>query len=355
MLRSTNNNFGSNNDLTLSQHRQMKIKNKVKCREGYECFSVKIRPRDALSTSTPEIVACSMGTQFGMRGPGAVSLLHVYPGKIEATTQSFNTHEAAFDCSWSHIPGMSSLLAVGLANGEIGVLREDRGTLMGFNFQQGWMRLHRAEVWSVDWSPITINPGFLLTASWDHQARVINLMNNSFSSGVTLNHEWPLNQATWSPLYPDTLMTIGRQTLVWDLSVRIDKPVLAINASPRNENTADSLTGQWNPQLSWQIALADRHEISLWDLRNPGNPYLRLYPGHRRSVRRLAFNPYNPTLLGTVSLDMSVKVWDTRTGSSRPWVCDQFTEFVYDLDWFSSRELLVCGWDDHVTQLSLDL
>ena len=51
--------------------------------------------------------------------------------------------------------------------------------------------------------------------------------------------------------------------------------------------------------------------IKAWDLRRPSVP-LTVMHGHDYAVRRLKSSPYRTGILGSVSYDMSFRVWDTK-------------------------------------------
>ena len=72
--------------------------------------------------------------------------------------------------------------------------------------------------------------------------------------------------------------------------------------------------------------------------------------GHTYAVRRIKFSPHNASLLGSVSYDMSCRLWDTGIEDAIVQTAQQHSEFVLGLDFnlFVPGQMATCSWDRHL-------
>jgi peroxin-7 len=77
---------------------------------------------------------------------------------------------------------------------------------------------------------------------------------------------------------------------------------------------------------------------------------VRTLTGHSYGVRRLKCSPHDPNVIGTVSYDMSVGIWNTKAPYPRIQNANQHREFVFGIDFSLFVEGLVatCSWDRRV-------
>ena len=95
--------------------------------------------------------------------------------------------------------------------------------------------------------------------------------------------------------------------------------------------------------------------INVWDIRSPLNP-LRTLSGHSKAIKCVKFSPHRESVIGSVSYDMTTRLWDTNTSNGLLFTSQEHKEFVYGFDF--NRHLIDqmadCSWDQfvHVFQYS---
>jgi len=76
--------------------------------------------------------------------------------------------------------------------------------------------------------------------------------------------------------------------------------------------------------------------------------------GHGYAVRKLKCSPHDGKLVGSVSYDMTFRLWNLQLGQ-QVFVHDAHTEFALGLDFnmFKPGQVATCAWDESVHILSL--
>ncbi len=67
-------------------------------------------------------------------------------------------------------------------------------------------------------------------------------------------------------------------------------------------------------------------------------------------MRRLKASPFREGSLGSVSYDMSCRMWNTKALPPQTWQCGFHSEFVQGLDFnlFVPDQIATCSWDRRV-------
>jgi peroxin-7 len=116
------------------------------------------------------------------------------------------------------------------------------------------------------------------------------------------------------------------------------------------------LSCDWNKFNEFVITTSDTNGvINVWDIRSPLNPLITLL-GHTRAVKTVKFSPFRESVIGSVSYDMTTRLWDTNAvnhnlaNSSLMFTSQQHREFVYGFDFNSNviDQMADCSWDQFV-------
>jgi peroxin-7 len=105
----------------------------------------------------------------------------------------------------------------------------------------------------------------------------------------------------------------------------------------------------WNKYVPHQIVTGSVDtSIRIFDLRMSQAPLEQLN-GHQFAVRRLKCSPHNGNIIGSVSYDMSLRLFDLQS-RQEVYRNDDHTEFVVGLDFslFVPDRIATCGWDEMV-------
>lgn len=92
--------------------------------------------------------------------------------------------------------------------------------------------------------------------------------------------------------------------------------------------------------------------IKIWDLRNTSAPVSNLC-GHGYAVRRAKFSPHSGNVVGSVSYDMSMRIWTIEPGKTMA-ICrtihNDHSEFVLGMDFslFNPGFVATCAWDEKI-------
>ena len=85
--------------------------------------------------------------------------------------------------------------------------------------------------------------------------------------------------------------------------------------------------------------------VKYWDLRNPSIPILTLV-GHDYAIRKVRMSPFSADLVGSVSYDMTFRLWNLALGTS-VLVDDFHSEFVTGLDFsLFNNSVVTTSWDE---------
>lgn len=99
-------------------------------------------------------------------------------------------------------------------------------------------------------------------------------------------------------------------------------------------------------------SVSDDRTIMIWDVRekNPSKPVHRVDNAHEDDINCISFNPISEFVLATGSADKSVAVWDLRNLKSRVHTLSGHNDQVYVLEWAPHNEsvLASCSADRRV-------
>jgi peroxin-7 len=85
--------------------------------------------------------------------------------------------------------------------------------------------------------------------------------------------------------------------------------------------------------------------VKYWDLRNPSIPVVTLV-GHEYAVRKVRMSPFGADIVGSVSYDMTLRLWNLALGTSIL-VDDFHSEFATGMDFsLFNNSILTTGWDE---------
>ena len=110
------------------------------------------------------------------------------------------------------------------------------------------------------------------------------------------------------------------------------------------------LSCDWNKFNQFIVTTSDTNGlINIWDIRTADNPLMTL-SGHTKAIKCVKFSPIHETVIGSVSYDMTTRLWDTNTNNGLLFTSQQHKEFVYGFD-FNRHiidQMADCSWDQFV-------
>ncbi|OLN88314.1 Peroxisomal targeting signal 2 receptor [Colletotrichum chlorophyti] len=324
--------------------------------QGFNPYAVKYSPY------YDSRIAVASSANFGIVGNGRVFCLGLTARGVEVET-TFDTNDAQYDLAWSEIN--ENQLVVACGDGSIKLFDLGVKDFPVMNFHE-----HKRETFSVNWSPVTKDT--FVSSSWDgtikvwsptrdHSLRTLPVGNCTYS-------------ASFQPSNPHIISAVSSdsQIRIFDLRTPVSSryhlttmiPVHAAGPSFPSSAPAEVLTHDWNKYRDTVIATGgvDR-AVRTFDIRNPTAGPLSVMQGHEYAVRRLAWSPHAPDLLLTASYDMTVRLWDDRSGAppvgppggaqsgAQLGVMNRHTEFVVGADWCLfgvGGWVATVGWDERV-------
>lgn len=159
-------------------------------------------------------------------------------------------------------------------------------------------------------SPQLAEPGFNEDMDFNYHGE------HSFYQQLSIHIDQPVTAMSISPSKRDIVLA-GRQGL---LIVDLESPFGAPRSLPYFSRWEVSET-QWNPHASrdtW-IATTCNHKALIWNLLQPKLHSVEfVLTGHQRAISDLNWSNMHPEILGTASLDTSIKLWDLRVPSHQP-------------------------------------
>jgi len=257
--------------------------------------SVELSPFDERRLA---VVTCE---NFGASGEGQVHILEldaVESTQLNEVVSFTNSSGGLSDCSWSEVNQNQIITAS--TDGSVSlwdVSGSDDDPLCR------WMD-HSMAVVSVDWN--IIEKTTFLSASLDG---TIKLWRPDMFDPLTTfsTNNLPLNNVIWSPHHPEAFATslVDGCIRLWDTRQANQTVTIAAH----NDEALSVDYDKFSEHLIVSAG-ADR-SIRTWDLRFPSAP-VNILVGHSYIVKRAKCHPQIPFVIGSVSHDMSVRVWDSK-------------------------------------------
>ncbi|CAD7923233.1 unnamed protein product [Amoebophrya sp. A120] len=270
---------------------------------------------------------------YGITGNGKAQVFLFQNGQWVPQVE-FLTQDGVYDVAWSEENEHVFASCQGDGTLKIFDVKQPRGPLLS-------IRAHEQEVYAVHWNCHIRN--LLCTASWDKSNAVFDLNTGQVTTRYR-SHTSVGYHACWSPHHGTMFASVGGDgcLFIYDLKTPANtRPAQAIQA-----HQFEVLSGDWSKYDQNQFLTGSIDKtIRVWDLRKNNAPLATLF-GHQLAVRRIKTHPHKPQLVGSVSYDMSVKMWDLSI-MQLVQSFDHHQEFVIGLD-FSLFEagLMVSGsWD----------
>lgn len=317
----------------------------------YYNYAVKFSPFSS------DLLASVASLNYGLQGQGNLFILDHSPGLgIRCLRELEWKPDALFDLTWSELS--PSIVWTSSADGSVQIW--DTGDVKGDPIYRKECRpvqviaAHSSVCSSISWNQVRADPPSVVTSSWD---KTIKLWDGITGNPVLTftGHERLVYECSWSPQRSSTFASCsGDGTVrIWD---RFDqRSSLIIDAS-----RAEILSCDWCKYDSNILAFSTSDStIKIMDLRSPLSPIATL-TGHTRAVKKVRFNPHKKSILGSVSYDLTTRLWDyfiPETGSVR---CtpskslimtrQNHTEFVYGIDFnlHVPGMMVDCGWDHYI-------
>lgn len=119
-------------------------------------------------------------------------------------------------------------------------------------------------------------------------------------------------------------------------------------------HTAAVFDFDWNPFHEQLLAAGDEAaELMLWgipdgpdglteDLHTP----LQKFPGHRKKISFVLFNPCAENVIASASWDLTVKIWDMQTAANKFTIADAHKKPITDLKWNYDGSILATTCQD---------
>jgi len=325
----------------------------------YSGYAVEFSPfeDDKLGVATSQ--------HFGIAGQGRQYILqNDRDSQTIKKLHTFDTDDGLYDCTWNEENENQIISCSG--DGSIKVFdttqsQSGEGAPV-MNFAE-----HSKEVYCVDYN--TVNKDCFVSGSWDNTIKLWNLSSGAGSgqsSGSSIEtfdeHRYCVYSTIFSPSNGDLFMSCsGDMTMkIWDVH-----DISSLQSA--QVHNYEVLTGDWNKYNENIVCTgAVDKTIKVWDLRNLNqhgsgtvmggqssqDSSLCTLSGHGFAVRRVKFSPHDENIIGSVSYDMSLCIWDTEQGSDNALLekYEHHSEFVVGLDFNLEMEdeLASCSWDETV-------
>lgn len=293
----------------------------------FEFYSCKFSPFDKTK------IAATLSQYYGMVGNGRLSIFDFDVNKnIIGEIKRFPTNEGCFDVAWSEVN--DNILVTGQGDGTIkfwDVKKND-------SFPISSLKAHAGEVYGVSWN--IHQPNLILSGSHDLTVRL-----HDCSKMVTTNtftgHQGVIYSAIWHPTIDGVFASCSSDCTfkLWDL--KSGSSIKSVKA-----HNGHTMCCDFNKYENILATGGSDGSFALWDLRNSNDVPLLAISGHSLSVRKLAFYPFNNSILATVGYDMNVRIWETKK-SQPAGIFKHHKEFVIGVDFslFDQNLIASCGWD----------
>ncbi|EFC44384.1 predicted protein [Naegleria gruberi] len=321
----------------------------------YSGYSVEFSPfeDDKLGVATSQ--------HFGIAGQGRQYVLqNDRDSQTMKKLHTFDSADGLYDCTWNEENENQIISCSG--DGSIKVF--DTTTASGgegapvMNFAE-----HSKEVYSVDYN--TVNKDCFVSGSWDNTIKLWNLSGGNGSSMETFDeHRYCVYSTIFSPINGDHFMSCsGDMTMkIWDIH-----DISSLQSA--QVHNYEVLACDWNKFNEHIVCTGSVDKtIKVWDLRNLNqhrsgaimgsgsssnqDSSICTLTGHGFAIRRLKFSPHDENIIGSVSYDMSLCIWDTEQGSDNALLekYEHHSEFVVGIDFNLEMEdeIASCSWDETV-------
>ncbi|EFC35444.1 predicted protein [Naegleria gruberi] len=177
-------------------------------------------------------------------------------------------------------------------------------------------------------------------------------------------HRYCVYSTIFSPINGDHFMSCsGDMTMkIWDIH-----DISSLQSA--QVHNYEVLACDWNKFNEHIVCTGSVDKtIKVWDLRNLNqhrsgaimgsgsssnqDSSICTLTGHGFAIRRLKFSPHDENIIGSVSYDMSLCIWDTEQGSDNALLekYEHHSEFVVGIDFNLEMEdeIASCSWDETV-------
>mmetsp|Transcript_25926 Transcript_25926/g.43216 ORF Transcript_25926/g.43216 Transcript_25926/m.43216 type:complete len:481 (+) Transcript_25926:93-1535(+) len=170
--------------------------------------------------------------------------------------------------------------------------------------------------------------------------------------GVCVGHSAEGYGMAWSPHVYGHLATGGEDCTIhlWDVNEAIGpKSATGTQIKPLSVFTGHSKVVEdidWHHRDPNMIgSVSDDRSLLIWDTRekNPSKPVHSVANAHDADINCLSFNPISEFVLATGSADKTVAVWDIRNLKSRVQTLVGHTDQVYALEWAPFNESVLAS------------
>jgi len=290
-------------------------------------------------------VACSTGGDYGLCGPGGIFVLD----RDEATGQLREVmvsdyRDNLLDICWSETD--PNVLSTAAGDGYVQVWNlSTRFPKVPVHEFKG----HKVEMSSVEWSPGKFG-NTLLASSWDGTVCTYDMHGPWPVVKVSVS-EVIVYQSMWSPHSPNKFVSVAQDGVMqlWDIQANKEKPQIYLSVS-----ATELLSCDWNTYSEHLVVTAGADcTVKGFDLRNYSQPVFNIMD-HGHAVRRCKFSPHTPTILASVSYDMSLRIFDFQVSDENLEIICEHAEFLYGLDWNPryKNELATCAFDKTIKILT---
>ncbi|CAD5231540.1 unnamed protein product [Bursaphelenchus xylophilus] len=187
-----------------------------------------------------------------------------------------------------------------------------------------------------------------------------------------IKHQGEVNRIKSQSLGPSEVCAVWNSTgkvQIWNLNAALEK-INALEDTKRmvkleNERPIFSFDGHsaegfaldWSPLRPGALASGDQHKkIFLWSMGEGGQWSVNQRPltGHNDSVEDIQWSNTEESLLVSVSVDKSIRLWDIRAPAAQACVCKVENAHESDINvvgWNKYDPLIVTGGDDAVVKV----
>lgn len=278
-------------------------------------------------------IACTLSQYYGMIGNGRLSIydFDLTSNKI-IETKRFPTNEGCFDLAWSEVN--DNIISTCQGDGTIKFWDTNKND----SFPVGNINAHGGEVYSLSWN--IHQPNMILSSSHDMTIKLHDCSKLATVNTLT-GHLGVVYSAVWHPTVDGLMASASSDNTfkIWDL--KKGDCVKTVKAHNGHVMTCD-----FNKYENMLATGGSDGSFAIWDLRGTSDVPVLALNGHSLSVKKLAFYPFNNSILTTVGYDMNVRIWDTKQNLP----CNIFKhhrEFVVGVDFslFNQDLIASCSWD----------
>lgn len=309
-----------------------------------QSYSVRYSPFDS------RFIACASNDNFGINGSSSLFILEYIENDIFASKFTVNDSlrfpVSIFDVDWSPID--RNLLVTGNGDGSIAVWRWPRVSNDLNSLPYVKTQKHEKEVYNVQWETTGSYQYHFLSVSWDRTIKLWNIGNGQVvDTSTIIGHESIVYSASWNPKNIGLVLSVSADKTfsLWDTKSSNIQSMFTSNKA-----STDLLTCDWSKHDANIFALGYASGlIEIRDLRNLRGQAVKTFDqAHDYAVRKIKFSPHLPYLFGSVSYDMTTKLWSPSQGLIEQ--AKNHTEFAYGFDFDPKIPNRVCdsGWDRKV-------